>query len=101
MEVSIVSKVCYVYLLLIVRGIGFKFFMLYVLYNVVFLLICFVYINWVLLVVIVVKIWELFNLVVNFMCVWFVLEFYVYLCFLYRVDMYFRLLDMDFCLYVK
>lgn len=68
---------------------------------VLFLPTCFAYINWVPLAVTVVKIREPPNPAVNSMRVWSASELHAHSCFLYRVDMYFRLLDTDFCLHAK
>lgn len=68
---------------------------------VLFLPTCFAYINWVPLAVTVVKIREPLNPAVNSMRVWSASELHAHSCFLYRVDMYFRLLDTDFCLHGK
>lgn len=82
-------------------AMGLKPLMLHVLYNVAFLPTCFAYINWVPLAVTVVKIREPLNPAVNSMRVWSASELHAHSCFLYRVDMYFRLLDTDFCLHAK
>lgn len=95
------SKVRHVYLLSTARGTDLKPLMLHVLYNVAFLPTCFAYINWVPLAVTVVKIREPLNPAVNSMRVWSASELHAHSCFLYRVDMYFRLLDTDFCLHAK
>lgn len=95
------SKVRHVYLLSTARGTDLKPLMLHVLYNVAFLPTCFAYINWVPLAVTVVKIREPPNPAVNSMRVWSASELHAHSCFLYRVDMYFRLLDTDFCLHAK
>lgn len=95
------SKVRHVYLLSTARGTDLKPFVLHVLYNVAFLPTCFAYINWVPLAVTVVKIREPLNPAVNSMRVWSASELHAHSCFLYRVDMYFRLLDTDFSLHGK
>lgn len=95
------SKVRHVYLLSTARGTELKPLMLHVLYNGAFLPTCFAYINWVPLAVTVVKIREPLNPAVNSMRVWSASELHAHSCFLYRVDMYFKLLDTDFCLHAK